>query len=223
MNILTIGSDTNLIECRQKFDDQHHYTLSNDQQNGKKFFSDSDVVFDFTIADFPHQMEVYVNHPKLTVFLNTTLKNLQDLGSHVDHKLSASVFGFCGLPTFLNRPVLEVSLNQESHEKKLNYICDQLKTEYVQVKDHVGLVTPRVICMIINEAYFTVEEGTATREDIDLAMKLGTNYPYGPFEWAQKIGIKNVYEVLRAVYEDTKDERYKICPSLRKESLLPID
>ena len=63
---------------------------------------------------------------------------------------------------------------------------------------------------------------TASEEDIDLAMKLGTNYPYGPFEWARKIGIKHIYEILEALYEDTKDERYKISPLLKKEFLLKV-
>ena len=58
-----------------------------------------------------------------------------------------------------------------------------------------------------------------TREDIDKAMKLGTNYPHGPFEWCERIGVKHVYEVLEAVYEDTKDERYMISPLLKKEYL----
>jgi 3-hydroxybutyryl-CoA dehydrogenase len=53
-------------------------------------------------------------------------------------------------------------------------------------------------------------------------MKLGTNYPLGPFEWAKKIGIENVYLVLDSVYKDTKDERYKICPLLKKEYLNQI-
>jgi len=77
------------------------------------------------------------------------------------------------------------------------------------------MVTPRIIFMIINEACYTLQERTATIQDIDLGMKLGTNYPLGPFEWADKIGIKNVYETLLAVYEDTKDERYKICSLLK--------
>ena len=50
--------------------------------------------------------------------------------------------------------------------------------------------------MIINEAYYTVQEGTASREDIDLGMKLGTNYPMGPFEWSQAWGLNNIYELL---------------------------
>ena len=87
------------------------------------------------------------------------------------------------------------------------------------VQDRVGLVTPRIIAMIINEAYFTVMEGTASRADIDTGMKLGTNYPMGPFEWAGKWGIGNIYELLESLYNDTKDERYKICPLLKQEYL----
>jgi 3-hydroxybutyryl-CoA dehydrogenase len=73
--------------------------------------------------------------------------------------------------------------------------------------------------MIINEAYYTVQEGTACRTDIDLGMKLGTAYPKGPFEWSEEIGIDHVYETLEALYQDTKDERYKICPLLKTEYL----
>jgi 3-hydroxybutyryl-CoA dehydrogenase len=73
--------------------------------------------------------------------------------------------------------------------------------------------------MVINEAYYTLQEKTATTADIDLAMKLGTNYPYGPFEWAARIGLENIYQLLQAVYADTQDERYRICPLLKKTYL----
>jgi 3-hydroxybutyryl-CoA dehydrogenase len=114
---------------------------------------------------------------------------------------------------------MEVSFWRTDDEPQLKRICQELNTDFLIVDDRVGLVTPRIICMIINEAYYSFMEGTASREDIDLAMKLGTNYPYGPFEWSQRIGIKHIYELLEALYEDTKDERYKICPLLRKEYL----
>ena len=74
--------------------------------------------------------------------------------------------------------------------------------------------------MIINEAYYTLQEGTASRADIDTAMKLGTNYPFGPFEWSKRIGIKTIVKLLDNIYADTHDERYKICPLLRSESYL---
>ena len=86
------------------------------------------------------------------------------------------------------------------------------------MKDQVGMVTPRIICMIINEAYYAVEENVASRSDIDLAMKLGTNYPFGPFEWCDKIGIKNVHRLLKEVFANTNDERYKICSLLEIEA-----
>ncbi len=85
--------------------------------------------------------------------------------------------------------------------------------------DRVGMITPRVMAMIINEAYYTVQEGTATKDDIDLGMKLGTNYPGGPFEWCEKWGIAELYHLLEALWLDTREERYKICPLLKTEYL----
>jgi 3-hydroxybutyryl-CoA dehydrogenase len=217
MNILIIGGEENFKECQQKFGAAQSYTLTHHQQEGALLFNQQDVVFDFCIDKDHSQMEVYRDHPGVVAFLNTTKVSLTKLATSLNLDINCSLFGFAGLPTFLSRPVLETSLFKKGHTSKLEDICKNLNTEFQIVEDRVGLVTPRVICMIINEAYYTVEEGTASREDIDLAMKLGTNYPYGPFEWAQKIGVRNVYEVLSAVYEDTKDERYKICSLLTKE------
>jgi 3-hydroxybutyryl-CoA dehydrogenase len=73
--------------------------------------------------------------------------------------------------------------------------------------------------MIINEAYYTVQEGTASKKDIDTAMKLGTNYPKGPFEFSIEFGLKQVYLLLEALHQDTHDERYKICSLLKTEYL----
>ncbi|WP_354583861.1 3-hydroxyacyl-CoA dehydrogenase family protein [Hymenobacter sp. UYCo722] len=128
-------------------------------------------------------------------------------------------FGFCGLPTLLNRRLLEVSLCDEADRAKLAETCAALGTDYRVVADRVGLVTPRVICQIINEACFTVQEGTATMQDIDLGMRLGTNYPHGPFAWANAIGVDRVYAVLEALWQDTHDERYKVCPLLKRQAL----
>jgi 3-hydroxybutyryl-CoA dehydrogenase len=59
-----------------------------------------------------------------------------------------------------------------------------------------GMIRPRVVAMIINEAYLAMEEGVSTAANIDLAMKMGTNYPYGPFEWATKIGHQHIVALL---------------------------
>jgi 3-hydroxybutyryl-CoA dehydrogenase len=65
------------------------------------------------------------------------------------------------------------------------------------VDDQPGFISARVIVMIINEAFLALGEGVSSKNDINTAMKLGTNYPYGPFEWAEKIGIKNIITLLK--------------------------
>ncbi|MBI3142539.1 MAG: 3-hydroxyacyl-CoA dehydrogenase [Bacteroidetes bacterium] len=128
-----------------------------------------------------------------------------------------TVIGMNCLPTFINRPVKEVSLLAQTDSTVLKETMDSLGWEYQVVSDRVGMVSPRIVCMIVNEACYTLQEGTASIEDIDKSMKLGTAYPQGPFEWADMMGVRNVYEVLVALYDDTKDERYKICHLLKEK------
>jgi 3-hydroxybutyryl-CoA dehydrogenase len=218
MRILIIGDANNVDECRQKLGPNHEYTVCFDHNDARKQLHGHEVIFDFIIDEDPDEFEVYLATNSV-VFLNTAKISLAELSYAVGNNVPATVFGFNGLPTFFNRPLLEVSVLKKEESMKLNLTLQKLGSEYLVVDDRVGLVTPRVICMIINEAYYTVQEGTATREDIDVAMKLGTNYPFGPFEWCKRIGIKHVYELLEAVFDDTTDERYKICPLLKKEYL----
>lgn len=219
MNILIIGEQINLDEAKAKFGDSHHYTFERDHREAERFVLGSDLVLDFILDEDPFQVEIYADKTNARVLVNTAKVSLAELSNLANHQLKSKLFGFNGLPTFLNRSVLEASVLNPEDETPLAEVCKTLNTEYLLVDDRVGLVTPRIICMIINEAYYTAEEGTATREAIDLSMKLGTNYPFGPFEWCQRIGVKHVYELLEAVYEDTHDERYKICSRLKKEYL----
>jgi 3-hydroxybutyryl-CoA dehydrogenase len=213
MNILVIGSQLNLEEAKQKFGETHHWQFASSHQDMNTLLNKVEVVFDF----IPEQLSgtAIFNEVKGTIFFNTAFISLSSICNNKSKDLN--LFGFCGMPTFLNRDLLEVT-TLNSDQSKLASICKALNTAFACAADKVGLVTPRIICMIINEAYYTVEEGTATREDIDLAMKLGTNYPYGPFEWCKRIGAKQVCDLLEAVHNDTGDERHLICPLLKQEA-----
>ena len=79
--------------------------------------------------------------------------------------------------------------------------------------DDYGFIAARIIAMIINEAYYALEENVSTKEQIDIAMKLGTNYPYGPFEWSEKIGIEKIYLLLEKL--SVQNKRYTIAGSLK--------
>ena len=219
MKILIIGSQSQAEELQEKFGSNHEYTVVNDANYAVDIINNQEVVFDFMLDESPDNLEVYMELEGLLVFVNAPKISLAET-TYLYGKVDCTLIGFNGLPSFVNRELLEVSLLKDEDETILKRVCGQLSTQYEIVKDRIGMVTPRIICMIINEAYYTVQEGTASKEDIDKGMKLGTNYPFGPFEWSEMIGIDNVYELLEAVYEDTKDERYKICPMLKREYLI---
>ena len=139
------------------------------------------------------------------VYVNQVIETLAEL------HLPDNVSRINGWPGFLERQLWEVVSNQpEGHEEVFNSI----NREIIFVKDTPGLVSARVISMIVNEAFFAFGENISSIEEIDEAMKLGTNYPDGPFEWAEKIGVENIYGLLEKLAE--KEERYLPAPALKK-------
>ena len=79
-----------------------------------------------------------------------------------------------------------------------------------------GLTFPRILSLIINEAARSLEEGVASAEEIDIAMRLGVNYPQGPLRWADQIGLDEVLAVLEGLQRETGDDRYRPAALLKK-------
>lgn len=179
-----------------------------------------DLVFDLNLDDDPSRLPAYAALNHKIVIVSAVKKSLQQLRQNFDKEINCHLIGMNMLPTFIHRSKAEVSFSTTTDLMVFDEIAKLLNWEYLKVEDQVGMVTPRVIAMIINEACFTLEEGTASMHDIDAAMKLGTNYPLGPFEWCDRIGVKDVYETLEAIAKDTGDERYKICRLLKEKYLL---
>lgn len=72
----------------------------------------------------------------------------------------------------------------------------------------LGFTVPRILSLIVNEAFFALEEAVASQQDIDRAMRFGVNYPGGPFEWAK--GRESMFlELLKALQKKTGDARYE--------------
>ena len=226
MNVLLIGLEDKAAILKKGFPAEikvyHAETLFDYQQE----IMDQGVAFDLLIELDSDEIggllemiesDVWGTCPVIMSSVKTGIVELvtHDLANFEEEDYP--VIGLNTLPTFMESPIKEVSIFSESMKKSALAIFKALNWEVEVVKDRVGMVTPRVVCMIINEAYYTLQEGTATKEAIDTSMKLGTAYPMGPFEWAEKIGIENVYDVLNAVLEDTGDSRYKICPLLKTE------
>ena len=113
---------------------------------------------------------------------------------------------FNGWHTFLGRDIVEASAMDQNTKMKTAAVFDALNKKVEWVPDVAGFITARVVSSIINEAWFALEEQVSTPGEIDTAMKLGTNYPFGPFEWSERIGLANVLSLLQVL--SAKQARY---------------
>jgi 3-hydroxybutyryl-CoA dehydrogenase len=86
----------------------------------------------------------------------------------------------------------------------------------IVVKNSPGFVVNRILCPMINEAIFCLQEGLATAEDIDAGMKLGTNQPIGPLALADMIGLDVMIAVMNVFYEGFNDPKYRPAPLLKE-------
>lgn len=145
------------------------------------------------------------NFNRKPVFINQVIETLSEGG------FDKNVGRINAWPGFLERPLWEVASDRQNTN---NQIFEALNRKIILVKDEPGMVSARVISMIVNEAFFALGEKISTQREIDLAMKLGTNYPYGPFEWVKKVGIENMYVLLEKLAE--KEDRYQPAPALKK-------
>lgn len=119
-------------------------------------------------------------------------------------------------PGFLESKAVEmVKPKNETVTGATEKIFEMLHWPYHWAPDIPGMIAARVVATIINEAYFGLGDGISTPSEIDTAMKLGTNYPYGPFEWSKKIGLRKIYQLLNQMSET--DSRYTAAPAMVKE------
>lgn len=220
MKILARGEKTKTDELKLKLASSGvQLDVLDDTDLTAHNLNDYQLIFDLDFDNHPHQLKYFASLRHIPVVVSAAKIQLAAIVHQHGRKPECALFGINALPGFINRPLAEVSSYDHSHRQVLESVFSALNWPIQWVDDRVGMVSPRIICMIINEACYTVQEGTAAVGDIDISMKLGTNYPMGPFEWANRMGIKNVYETLDAMYADTHDERYKICSLLKTHYL----
>lgn len=126
--------------------------------------------------------------------------------------------GIGALPTLLRGALLEFAATpatNDSAKTAAREFAAALGKECAFVDDSAGMVLPRILCMLVNEACFAMGEAVATANDIDTAMKLGTSYPRGPMAWGAEIGVRHVHAVVAALYRHFGDDRYRTAPLLQ--------
>lgn len=169
---------------------------------------DFDVVIDLQFETNHTSIPALLKFSDALVIINAVQPTLEEL-----QQPFVRINGWNG---FLRRPMMEAAA-MDSLQSRAQEVFAGLGRSTEWVPDVPGLLSARVVSSIINEAYFALEEKVSTEEEIDLALKMGTNYPFGPFEWGRKIGLKKVYWLLDMLSK--QEARYQPSPLLKLNAL----
>jgi 3-hydroxybutyryl-CoA dehydrogenase len=129
------------------------------------------------------------------------------------------VVGVCLLPPFAEVAIAELMATPHTSGETMRTALrffESVGLETAQVADSPGGVLARTVCCLVNEAAFALQEKIASAEDLDQAMRLGVNYPFGPLTWGDLIGLDRVLAVMDGLYAEFKEERYRPAPLLKK-------
>jgi hypothetical protein len=140
------------------------------------------------------------------VFVNAVATTLESL--------PANCIRICGWKGFLLQDTLEICTS-DRNEEYVRKILNGLQWRFHRVPDIVGMIAPRTTALLINEAYLMINENPGQKNEIDSALKLAANFRSGPFELAEKIGLRKIFNLLTHLTES--DKRYSPAPLLQKE------
>ena len=186
--------------------------VSNNQQLTE---TKADAYFDLLFQNDAGHLEslLQVTGP---LFINEVIYPFTTLLNESSLKISTPLFRINSWPGFLKRELIEVCSFKKEDEQVVEKILSVQGWKFKLVPDVAGMISARIIAMIINEAYYTLQEQVSTKQEIDIAMKLGTNYPHGPFEWSELIGLQNIYRLLLEMSRD--DQKYQPAELLKNET-----
>ncbi|GIO23625.1 3-hydroxyacyl-CoA dehydrogenase [Oceanobacillus sp. J11TS1] len=147
---------------------------------------------------------------------NTSTMSPTEMGSYT--KRPSSVIAMHFFNPAHKMPLVEIVRGLETSDETADFVenaARRMGKETVVVNEFPGFVTSRISCLVGNEAFYMLQEGLGTAEDIDKAIKLGLNYPMGPFELADLVGLDARLNNLRYLHS-MLGEKYRPAPLLEK-------
>jgi 3-hydroxybutyryl-CoA dehydrogenase len=208
MKIVVLGNENEVAELTSGYTGDSITLIRTNTAEEFILHPDVDAYFDLAFENTVERTALLTQLLPKVVFINSVVESIAEPGS--------SFIRINGWSGFMKRTLIEASCSNESLKADAEKIAIALNKTIDWVADIPGFVSARVVSMIINEAYFALQENVSTKEEIDIAMKLGTNYPYGPFEWSEKIGLKNIYSLLNELSK--ANSRYQPATLLEKEA-----
>ena len=157
-----------------------------------------DLVLDLDFVNEAGRCQLLARLQPALIMVDAVVPTLEEIGR--------SFVRINGWPGFRAKKLHELVSPDAATTQRLQDVYVRLAYTYRLVPDTAGMIAPRIVAGIINEAWYAWEEQVSTKEEIDTAMKLGTNYPFGPFEWGEQIGLGQIAGLLWSL--SRSDPRY---------------
>ncbi len=183
---------------------------------------DVDLVIEAVFEDMDVKKEIYSKLDNITgddVVLATNTSSLPIVEIAVSTSKADKIVG---MHFFNPAPVMklvEIIKTLTTSDETVQFAYDfalALGKEPVKTKDSPGFIVNRILVPMLNEAVFAYQDGVGTPEDIDKAMKLGTNQPIGPLALVDLIGLDITLDVMDTFYREFQDSKFRAAPLLRQ-------
>ena len=149
---------------------------------------------------------------------NTSSISITLLASVTKHPENVCGMHFFNPPQLM--PLVEVTKGNKTSDETVEFVRSVAGTmgkETVLCKrDSPGFIVNRILVPALNEAVFLVQEGVADRDDIDKAVKLGLNWPMGPLQLLDYVGLDTTLNITKVFMEEFEDSKYRASPLLRE-------
>jgi 3-hydroxybutyryl-CoA dehydrogenase len=185
--------------------------------------AEAEVIIEVIDEDLTEKMNLMLRLDPIcdpdTIFMtNTASLSVTEIASATQRR--DRVIGMHFLNPVPKIPLVEVvrglGTSDETFSKARSFAETQLGKTAVEVFEYPGGITTRVIVVMLNEAMHMLMEGVASAESIDTAIHLGYNFPVGPLELADQIGLDEAIAWMEALFRELGESKYRPCPLLRK-------
>lgn len=184
--------------------------------------NDYDLIIEAVDEDYELKRSIFkkldqVARKDIILVSNTSTLSLTKIAEVTERQ--EKIIGMHFLHPVPKIPVVEIIKCLNTSNKTVEIIksfAARIGKTPVEVYEYPGFVTTRAIVPLLNEAMYILLEDVATAKDIDIAMKLGYNFQYGPLEMADMMGLDEVLAWMETLWKTLGEPRYRACPILRK-------
>ncbi|MDO8978686.1 MAG: 3-hydroxybutyryl-CoA dehydrogenase [Afipia sp.] len=222
--VATIGSSLDRLVKKEKMtpDDRDAVLAQITATTDKSKLSSCDLVIEAATENEALKIKILKDlcanlQPRALVATNTSSISVTKLAAATDRPDR-----FIGMHFFNPVPVMQLlelirglQTSDDTHAKALAF-AQRIGKVAVTAKNSPGFAVNRILCPMINEAVFALQEGIATAEEIDAGMKLGCNHPIGPLALADMIGLDTMLSVMEVFYTGFNDPKYRPAPLLKE-------